>query len=185
MTTPLRPCPACSRHVRVGDPSCPFCGRESDGALPSAPSPLPPMSRLARAAVFVLGAGGFTVSACSNVATSYGSPPCDDACNDVEFPQDAGPDAIADAGGVETSGPEAGCGSPVMTYQCASVPPDAAACVGPTADGGTAYYPLGCVAAAPGCTAATVPASPIECTCMVNIAPAAFGDAQAVFICPD
>jgi len=86
---------------------------------------------------------------------------------------------------LEASGPEAGCGSPVMTYQCEGVPPDAAACLVSAADGGKAYYPLGCVAEVPGCTAPTVPATPLECTCMANVAPAAFGDAQAVFICPD
>jgi hypothetical protein len=93
-----------------------------------------------------------------------------------------------EAGGrtpLEPNGTDADCGSPVMTYQCESVPPDSAACLGPTADGGMAYYPLGCVAAGPGCTAPTVPASPIQCTCTANPAPAAFGDAQAVFICPD
>lgn len=95
-----------------------------------------------------------------------------------------------DAGAETEASPTAptdttGCGSPVMTYQCDPVLPDAAACVGPTADGGTGFYPIGCVAAEPGCTAATVPASPIECTCTANVAPGAFGDAQAVFICLD
>ena len=50
----LVPCPACSRHVRVTEPTCPFCG---DGlALAGTPAPGLPKSRLGRASDFAFGA---------------------------------------------------------------------------------------------------------------------------------
>lgn len=98
---PLRPCPACSRHVRASEPSCPFCARQLDGAFRSVSSPRPPTGHLARAALFALGAGGLTVSACSSdaVIVPYGQPPlCEGECN-VEPPPDAAGDAIAGEAG--------------------------------------------------------------------------------------
>jgi hypothetical protein len=59
VSTPLRPCPACSRHVRASEPACPFCERELDAAFRSVPSPrAPAVARLSRAALFAIGAGG-------------------------------------------------------------------------------------------------------------------------------
>jgi hypothetical protein len=50
----FEPCPDCSRHVRVHEMSCPFCGASlSLTQQPSTPSPLP---RLARAAALALSA---------------------------------------------------------------------------------------------------------------------------------
>jgi len=69
----LVPCPACSRHVRVTEPTCPFCG---DGlALAGTPAPSLPKSRLGRAATFAFGAtlvGVTTVVACGGDDTSSG-----------------------------------------------------------------------------------------------------------------
>ena len=69
----LVPCPACSRHVRVTEPTCPFCG---DGlALAGTPAPGLPKSRLGRAATFAFGAtlvGVTTLVACGGDDTTPG-----------------------------------------------------------------------------------------------------------------
>ncbi len=61
MTSPLFPCPACHRHVRLGSGSCPFC----TSALPESPELVPsaPSNALTRAAIFVFAT---TVAACSS-----------------------------------------------------------------------------------------------------------------------
>src|SRR4051812_27908416 len=50
----LVPCPECSRHVRVSETTCPFCGRALD--LSALPAPALPRTRLGRAATFAFGA---------------------------------------------------------------------------------------------------------------------------------
>jgi hypothetical protein len=70
----LAPCPACSRHVRVTEPTCPFCG---DGlAMAGTQAPALPKTRLGRAATFAFGAtlvGVTTVVACGGDDTTGGS----------------------------------------------------------------------------------------------------------------
>lgn len=66
----LLPCPACARHVRRTEASCPFCA--SPLALQGAPAPVLPSTRLGRAATFAFGAAMATnLSACA----MYGGPP--------------------------------------------------------------------------------------------------------------
>jgi len=57
MYTPLAPCPACHRHVRASDGSCPFCGTglKVVATVPSA------VGRLARGALFAFAS---SVAAC-------------------------------------------------------------------------------------------------------------------------
>jgi hypothetical protein len=109
-TIALRSCPGCSRHVRVSEPACPFCGRKLDDAFRSVPGTCAPTTRLSRAALFALGAGGLVASsACSSSSGSstgtaypaYGGAACTDAgCGyfsaeaSVEFYADGAPDAI-------------------------------------------------------------------------------------------
>ena len=63
--TQLIPCPACNRHVRQVEASCPFCAAALSLAhVPSAPLP---STRLGRAATFAFGAtlvGATTLLAC-------------------------------------------------------------------------------------------------------------------------
>jgi len=74
MGTRLAACPACSRHVRVDEAACPFCG----GALPSgfdvglAPLPLARMSRGALAAYAAAGASRIALASlgCGGLAQS-------------------------------------------------------------------------------------------------------------------
>jgi hypothetical protein len=66
------PCSGCSRHVKRGDPRCPFCGVES------APRPFAPAkaSRLSRAAIFAGTVGAaVAVTDCGNSIVPYGQPP--------------------------------------------------------------------------------------------------------------
>jgi hypothetical protein len=68
-------CPACARHVRVSEPSCPFCKAELPSAL-RAVTPSLPAERLSRAALYALRAGALSVTAvaCGGaVATGGGS----------------------------------------------------------------------------------------------------------------
>jgi len=69
----LRACPACSRHVRVSEESCPFCGGGIPQALRDSPAPQPPRMRLTRAAIFALGAGTLAATpACGGSTTNPG-----------------------------------------------------------------------------------------------------------------
>jgi hypothetical protein len=72
----LRPCPACSRHVRVKEGACPFCGVSLEPSFSAAPAPLPPSRRLSRAALIALGAGSLALApGCGESSTAmYGAP---------------------------------------------------------------------------------------------------------------
>jgi hypothetical protein len=94
----LLPCPHCSRHHRVCEPLCPFCG----GTLPeckAAPSESS-RSRMSRATLFAAGAALLGGAACDNghvsIVTHYGGPGI------VTYP-DASADAT-DGGDAKTSG---------------------------------------------------------------------------------
>jgi hypothetical protein len=70
----LLPCPHCSRHHRVCEPVCPFCG----GSLPAC-KPAPPTTargRLNRATLFAAGAALLGGASCDNRSTivHYGLP---------------------------------------------------------------------------------------------------------------
>ena len=53
----LRACPGCSRHIRVAEESCPFCGILLGAPFRASPAPIPPSRRLSRAALVAFGAG--------------------------------------------------------------------------------------------------------------------------------
>jgi hypothetical protein len=69
MPAALIPCPACSRHARAGDPSCPFCRAPLPDGAPVAAIDVP--LRASRAALIALGAS-FGLARCASV---YGAPP--------------------------------------------------------------------------------------------------------------
>jgi hypothetical protein len=58
----LRPCPRCSRHVRVSEGTCPFCGAGLDASFRASPAPVGPSRRLSRAALFAFGTGAAVLS---------------------------------------------------------------------------------------------------------------------------
>jgi hypothetical protein len=62
---PLIACPACSRHVRATEASCPFCAASLAGRQPPPPR-VAPAERLSRSAVFALGAVAVGVAACGD-----------------------------------------------------------------------------------------------------------------------
>jgi hypothetical protein len=66
MASRLTPCPSCSRHVKVGPPSCPFCGGDVPTNVPARPVLAGrPLSRAA-----ILFASAAAVSACSGTTRS-------------------------------------------------------------------------------------------------------------------
>jgi hypothetical protein len=86
MTAHLRPCPGCSRHVRVSEGACPFCGLLLEPAFRAAPAPIGPSRRLSRAALFAFGTGTMVLTPAVAIdcgtATEvpfYGSAPLSDA----------------------------------------------------------------------------------------------------------
>lgn len=62
MTTSLQPCPACSRHIRITEESCPFCAASVVGLL-KAPAAVKFSGRMSRAALIT--ATLAAVSACA------------------------------------------------------------------------------------------------------------------------
>jgi hypothetical protein len=70
----LLPCPHCSRHHRVCEPVCPFCG----GPLPACKAAPPPQARgrMNRATLFAAGAALLGGTNCDNRSTvvHYGLP---------------------------------------------------------------------------------------------------------------
>jgi hypothetical protein len=64
----LLPCPHCSRHHRVCEPVCPFCG----GSLPAckAAPPTKARGRLSRATLFAAGAALLGGASCDNRSTN-------------------------------------------------------------------------------------------------------------------
>ncbi|MDB4928698.1 MAG: hypothetical protein JWM10_1182 [Myxococcaceae bacterium] len=64
MTTPLAPCPGCSRHVRASDAACPFCAAALDRPASGA-------AQATRVAVALAAA----LAASASLAACYGGPP--------------------------------------------------------------------------------------------------------------
>jgi hypothetical protein len=91
MVQRLVPCPACSRHVRVGERSCPFCQSAladslgADPTPPSAPAAMRerrlsfPGTRRVALAGAAIGSSLLAVACGDQVAVPYGIP-CDDRC---------------------------------------------------------------------------------------------------------
>lgn len=128
MTRPhLVACTACSRHVRVSESECPFCGSAIPRDLRESQAPIPPRVRLTRAALLAAGtlavsttagcggdvagngpAGGDAAAndAGYNSYPPYGLPPMLDG--DVPPPQDASSTSATDARVVADAGTDAG-----------------------------------------------------------------------------
>ncbi len=79
MTTPLAPCPACQRHLRVDATTCPFCSAPArrQTAEPRADRIATHVSRAAIIAMGALAAAGCSSPAASDgtIAQPYGAPP--------------------------------------------------------------------------------------------------------------
>ena len=66
----LAACPACSRHVRVTETACPFCGGALADSFRAQTAPVPLTVRLSRAALLALGTGTLSLAAACGGATS-------------------------------------------------------------------------------------------------------------------
>jgi hypothetical protein len=118
-------CPWCSRHVRVSESCCPFCGGRLSEMLRATPAPRAPTVRVSRAALYALGATtAGLVAACTTISPLYGGPPgppydggerldSGPSPNDGESPEDAGADTLGGAlyGGPPRDSGEAESGS--------------------------------------------------------------------------
>jgi hypothetical protein len=65
-------CPACARHVRVGDSACPFCAASLADATRSFTARPPPKVRMSRAALYAFGVGSLTVATACGGAVANG-----------------------------------------------------------------------------------------------------------------
>ena len=78
----LSACPGCSRHVRVSESACPFCGATLSAAFRAAAAPAATPVGLGRAAVYALGATSLAVAAaCSG---SVPAPTADAGAGDAQ-----------------------------------------------------------------------------------------------------
>jgi hypothetical protein len=73
--SPLAACPACDRHVRVDEPTCPFCQVGLPPSFRERTAPPPPAARLSRAALYALRVGALsaTTVACGGALGTGGS----------------------------------------------------------------------------------------------------------------
>jgi hypothetical protein len=73
MSAQFWPCPGCSRHVKKGDATCPFCG--ATASIEGGPKRVL-AGRLSRAALFAAGTMGAAVATTDcTAAAPYGAPP--------------------------------------------------------------------------------------------------------------
>ena len=106
--TALAPCPACNRHVRAAETSCPFCdAAQPDRTLDG--DPRLPRKRLGRAALMTAGAALLGAA---------------EACGDSLQGNDASTntDTAADTSGVDDGGPVALYGAPAPEYGAPPAP---------------------------------------------------------------
>ena len=133
MYQPLAPCPGCARHVRVADPTCPFCGASFAAAL-SPTRGLEARRRLSRAALFTFAA---TVGSagCGATVTNTDASTSNDTGAVVDRPV-ASDTGTPDAGTVvRDAGPPDDEGNSSADY---GSPPVRDAGNGPDDDGGSA-----------------------------------------------
>lgn len=129
----LRPCTECSRHIRVADPACPFCGAGNDA--PFTP-PRMPAGRLSRAAIF---AGALATGA---AACGTNPEPIDPADNET-----TGDDQVLQQHDTTTDTTDNVTPAPPPDAMMAAPPPVVDAMVAakppppPPADAGVAVHP--------------------------------------------
>lgn len=109
MYQPLAPCPGCSRHVRVADGQCPFCGTAFATALAPRPG-VAARTRLSRAALFTF-AASVGSAGCSSAVTNTDASPADTAAV-VDQPAVVDRPAVTDSGPADTGTVVADSGPP-------------------------------------------------------------------------
>ncbi len=108
MSAHLAPCPACSRHVRVSEHACPFCGEALPAALRTVQPPRP-QARVKRAVLYASAFALTTGCGGATSATPDGAPAdalaVSDAPHDAPGVSDGTADAPGDAGTPEDALP--------------------------------------------------------------------------------
>jgi hypothetical protein len=129
MKVKLTPCPACARHVKDIDRTCPFCGAECSLPVAAARIDRP---RMSRAALFAVGAVG---AALGSTECSSSTPPSGGSSD-----ASASPDGVGGDGQTASSDAE-DAPSAVALYGAFAPPSDAAtgtdAALGPDAAAGS------------------------------------------------
>jgi len=127
----LLPCPGCSRHVRVVESLCPFCGEALPLAYQSAGPAVVPSTRLGRAAQIAFGAavaGVVAVTGCGDDGTGSDTGTGDTGVVDTGTGDTGTSDTgTADGGGdaaMDTGGPAPAYGAPADVGPADSGPPD-------------------------------------------------------------
>lgn len=100
MYQPLAPCPGCSRHVRVADNACPFCGTAFSSTLTAQPG-LDGRRRLSRAALVTFAATLGAAGCGATVSTTDASSGSDTGVV-VDRP------AVVDSGATDAGTPDSG-----------------------------------------------------------------------------
>ncbi len=98
MSEPLAPCPACRRHLRVTDPTCPFCGEPMPASFRRSVLRATATQRLSRSALAALGAAGLAGVALAGCGAKSG----------LEIPTEPAPIRAATDSGVVASRADAG-----------------------------------------------------------------------------
>jgi hypothetical protein len=107
----LHPCPACARHVKRSETSCPFCSASI--ALEGVAARARPTQRMGRAATFAFGAAVATsLAACSGATTPTGTDANTSIDSGVSPLYGGPPDADATDAGTDTGGPGPMYGAP-------------------------------------------------------------------------
>jgi hypothetical protein len=107
----LNACPACSRHVRVTEASCPFCGVGLGDSF-RIPAPIPLTVRLTRAARYAVGTGTLSLAAACGAATTGLFPPPDRGEGGTSGGGDSGYDAPPGIDASNSTPPYGGFGVP-------------------------------------------------------------------------
>jgi hypothetical protein len=186
--TALAACPACARHVRLDEPSCPFCRAQLPSSFRQMKEPARPATRLSRAAVYALRVGTLSVStvACGgSLGTSgneadgaqvgpasdaaYGVPPMEASAEDDALDMNIGSSSGAYGAPFPIGGFDAAYGGSPIFDEGDDGPDDAASAVDAARDAGAtdaqadASFPCGSVGPAYGgfpCLPFPVDASP-------------------------
>jgi hypothetical protein len=109
----LRPCPGCARHARVSEPACPFCGARLGEAFRTFVPPRAPTTRLTRAALAALGAGGVVV-ACGSGSVTREEPV--DGGGALSMPEDGGSTPDSSAASASDASTDADAGATGFFY---------------------------------------------------------------------
>jgi hypothetical protein len=121
MASTFQACPTCTRHIKVEEATCPFCGGATPegfgaAAKPRGPAPLSRAAILFMSATAVTGVSAATACSSSSSSTGVSDAGAKDSGNeDTGLVAAYGPAPVQDSGQMDTGGPVAAYGpGPVL-----------------------------------------------------------------------